>query len=237
VALDRISTVLLDSFGTLVAMEPPAPRLRAELAARGFEVSLEQAEAAFLAEIAYYIEHHVEGRDHASLDDLRDRCARVMSEALDAPPELDVRSAMLAAIHFRAFPDAAPALRELRAAGLRLVVASNWDCSLGEVLREAGLSDLVDGVVTSAGAGAAKPHPRLFAAALELAGSGADETVYVGDSPRTDVAGAHAAGIRAVLLKRDGDRPAGVPPESAPGPEPAARITTLAELPSVLLGR
>ena len=55
-----------------------------------------------------------------------------------AEPALDhatARAAMLAAIRFDAFPDAAPALRELREGGLRLVVASNWDCSLPEVLR------------------------------------------------------------------------------------------------------
>jgi FMN phosphatase YigB (HAD superfamily) len=237
VALGGLTTVLLDSFGTLVAMEPPAPRLQAELAERGLDVGIDRAESAFGAEIAYYLDHHVEGRDRASLDDLRDRCARVMSEALGVPPGAGVRSAMLAAIHFGAFPDAAPALRELRAAGLRLVVASNWDCSLGEVLREAGLRDLVDGVTTSAEAGAAKPDARLFAAALELAGCHAAEAVYVGDSPGNDVAGAGAAGIRAVLLERGGHRPDRVPADSAPGPEPAARITTLAELPSVLLGR
>ena len=41
---------------------------------------------------------------------------------------------MLDSLHFHAFADAAPALEELRAARLRLVVASNWDSSLPEVL-------------------------------------------------------------------------------------------------------
>jgi 2-haloalkanoic acid dehalogenase type II len=211
----------LDSFGTLVAMEPPAPRLRAELAKRGAEVELDTAEAAFRAEIAYYVEHHLDGRDRASLDDLRDRCARVMAEVLGDPP-VDVRAAMLAAIRFEAYPDAAPALRDLRARGLRAVVASNWDCSLDEVLRRAGLRDLVDGVVASAKVGAAKPDPRLFEAALELAGCTPADAVHVGDSPDKDVAGAEAAGVRAVLIDRD----------AASG----GAITTLEQLPSVLFG-
>jgi FMN phosphatase YigB (HAD superfamily) len=215
-------------------MEPPGPRLRDELARRGFEVSPEVAEAGFRAEIAYYLEHHVEGRDQASLDELRDRCARVMSEAL-GNPAVDVRAAMLSAIHFEPFPDAAGALGRLRAAGLRLVVASNWDCSLGEVLREAGLRHLVDGVATTAEAGAPKPDRRLFDAALELAGVAADRAVYVGDSPANDVGGATAAGIRAVLLRRHGPRPDRVPADSAPGPEPAATIATLDELPPLVL--
>src|SRR3954466_1016063 len=110
-------------------MDPPEVRLAAL-----HGIPLEIARPAFRAEIAYYLEHHVEGRDEASLDDLRARCARVLGEALGRWAPSDVRAAMLDAIRFHAFPDAPPALRELRARGLRLVVASNWDCSLPQVL-------------------------------------------------------------------------------------------------------
>jgi putative hydrolase of the HAD superfamily len=208
-------------------MEPPGPHLRAELAKRGAAVGLETAAAAFRAEIAYYLEHHIEGHDRASLDELRDRCARVMSEALGDPP-VDVRAAMLAAIRFDAFPEVPHVLRELRARGLRLIVASNWDCSLGEVLRDAGVRDLVDGVVTSAEVGAAKPDARLFAAALERAGCAAEEAVHVGDSPDGDIRGAAGAGLRPVLIDRRGGG-------ARPGLE-AARIASLAELPPLLFG-
>jgi putative hydrolase of the HAD superfamily len=235
-ALGRVDAVLLDSFGTLVAMEPPAPRLQAELAARGIEVSVERAADGFRAEIAYYLEHHGEGRDRASLEDLRDRCAAVLRQALglrDANPAA-VREAMLAAIHFRPYPEVPATLRALRERGLRLVVASNWDCSLGEVLREAGIRDLVDGVVTSAEAGAPKPDARVFEAALALAGCPPERAVHVGDSPSKDVAGAGAAGIAAVLLRRRGERPDEVPADLASGARPVAEIASLAELPHVL---
>jgi putative hydrolase of the HAD superfamily len=222
--LGGVKAVLLDSFGTLVSMEPPGPRLAAALG-----LPLEAAEAAFRAEIAYYVEHHVEGRDAASLDDLRDRCARVLWKALgDEAPLLGLcraREAMLDAIRFRPYPDAAPALRELRRRGVRLVVASNWDCSLPEVLAEAELSALVDGVVASAVVGVDKPDKRLFEAALRLAGCGASEALHVGDSPSKDVAGAAGAGIRPVLIARDGA------PAAAP---PVATITSLGELPGLL---
>ena len=200
--------MLLDGFGTLVSMEPPGPNLRTALAARGVEVTAERAAAGFAAEISYYLEHHVEGRDERSLADLRDRCARTLLDALDQPG-LDLataRAAMLEAIRFHPFPDAVPALRSLRSRGIRLVVASNWDCSLPRVLEEAGLRALVDGVVSSAMAGAAKPDRALFEAALELADCPADRALYVGDSPENDVAGASAAGIRAILLRRGGGR-------------------------------
>jgi putative hydrolase of the HAD superfamily len=187
-------------------MDPPGPRLRGELARLGFDVSEKLAGAAFRAEIGYYLEHHVEGRDSHSLDALRDRCAERLREALGLP-HLDharAREAMLASLRFTAFDDAAPALRELRERGLRVVVASNWDCSLPEVLDRAGLSPLLDAVVSSATAGATKPDARLFRAALEAAGCGPAEALHVGDSPEKDVEGARAAGLRAVLLDREG---------------------------------
>jgi 2-haloalkanoic acid dehalogenase type II len=234
--VSRLDAVLLDAFGTLVEMEPPAPLLRSALAARGFEIDLERAGAAFGAEIGYYLEHQLEGRDPESLDDLRDRCADVLREALGLPglDHAEAREVMLASIRFGAFADSAPALRELRGRGLRLVVTSNWDCSLDGVLADAGLLDLVDGVVSSATAGVRKPDPRLFAQALELAGCPAERAVHVGDSPSGDVGGATAAGIRAVLLQRGGERLDGVPADAGDGTAAAAVIASLAELPGVL---
>jgi putative hydrolase of the HAD superfamily len=218
--LGRVEAITLDSFGTLVEMEPPAPRLAAALG-----VPVEAAERAFRAEIDYYVAHHLEGRNDASLSALRDRCAEVIRDSLglDAVPLTEVRGAMLDSIRFTAYADAAPALRELRERGLRLVVASNWDCSLPEVLERAGLAALVDGVVASATVGAAKPEPALFKAALRVAGSPADRALHVGDSLSKDVAGAERAGIAAVLLDRDGARP-----------DVAPRIESLAELPGLI---
>ena len=70
--------------------------------------------------------------------------------------------------------------------------------------------DLLDGAVSSATVGAAKPSPAVFLAALELAGCQPGEAVHVGDSMANDVAGAHAAGIRAVLVDRGDVAPAGI---------------------------
>jgi putative hydrolase of the HAD superfamily len=201
-------------------MEPPAPRLAEALA-----IPEDDAERAFRAEIAYYVEHHLEGRDEPSLAALRDRCAEIIREALGLPSaeHARVRAAMLDSIRFSAFVDAGPALNELRARGLRLVVASNWDCSLPQVLQRAGLSEFVDAVVSSASVGAAKPEPGLFAAALGVARCAPDEALHVGDTPEADVAGAERAGVRAVLLDRE-----------LKWPDAPARIESLAELPGLI---
>ena len=78
---------------------------------------------------------------------------------------------LLESIRFHAYPEVPGALARLRDEGFALVVASNWDVSLHDVLERTGLDVLLDGVVTSAEVGAAKPDARLFAAALALAGA------------------------------------------------------------------
>jgi putative hydrolase of the HAD superfamily len=217
--------VLLDAMGTLLTFEPPAPHLRAALRALGFEVSERAAAEAIGAEIAYYRAHLHEGRDATSLADLRRRAAEAMRPALgvDAAGEA-LTGALLASLRFRAYPDAAPALRELRARGARLVVVSNWDVSLHERLAQTGLAALVDGAVASAELGHAKPDRAIFDYALALVGAPPEAALHAGDSVEADVEGALAAGLRAVLVARDGaaDAPDGVPV-----------VRSLAELPAL----
>ena len=220
-----VKAVLLDALGTLVELQPPAPRLQRVLAQSGFEVSEEQAAAGFAAEIAYYLDHHLEGSDRERLERLRDRCAEELRRALDFP-DLDhttARRALLEALEFRPYPDALPALGDLRALGVTVVVASNWDCSLPDWLEPAGITELVDGVVTSAEVGVPKPNPRVFERALAIAGVGPSEALHVGDKVDNDVEGAAAAGVRAVLVQREGEPPPGV-----------EAIRSLRELPALL---
>ena len=227
--MSAVKAVLLDVLGTLVELESPGPALRKEIERRtGVDVGEERANAAFAAEITYYLAHHMEGRDMDAVEALRDRCAEEIRSALplDGLDHATARGAMLAALRFRAFPDALPLLRALRERDVRLVAASNWDASLPDGLARTGLAPYLDGAVSSAVVGAAKPDPAVFQAALELAGCEASEAFHVGDSPAGDVEGATAAGIRVALLDRHGtlpDPPAGV-----------AKVSSLDEVPSVI---
>jgi putative hydrolase of the HAD superfamily len=190
--------VFLDALGTLVELEPPWISLRELVPA---EVSDERLVAALRAEMAYYREHAHQGRDEESLAELRERSAALVSGKLGIDVGVDE---LVSAIRFSPYSDAVPALSALRDRGLRLVVVSNWDCSLREVLEHCGLGGMVDGTVTSAEAGASKPDPAIFGLALELAGCDASEALHVGDTVEEDVAGARAAGIRPLLLDREG---------------------------------
>lgn len=191
--------VFLDALGTLVDLEPPWIGLREVV---GTEVSDEALVAAVRAEMAYYREHAQEGRDPESLADLRERCARLISDELGV--EVSAQQ-LVDSVRFSPYPDAVPALEELRERGQKLIVVSNWDVSLTSVLELCGLMPLLDGALSSAGTGSRKPDPGIFHAALELAGCDASEALHVGDTREEDCDGAKAAGIRALLIDRDGE--------------------------------
>lgn len=231
-----LKAVLLDAAGTLVHIEPPAPRLQALLAERsGVELELHEASAAIHAEIVYYRGHMHEGSNQEGLTDLRHRCAEVLRQALPTSAALDEISTvelaeiLIGSLEFGAYPDVVPSLQQLRDAGLRLVVASNWDCSLPSVLERIGVSQLVDGVACSAVVGAAKPDPELLRAALRIAGVQASAAVHVGNSVMEDVGAALAAGVRPVFLNRDEGSM-----ERGEEPPAVAVIASLSELPTLL---
>ncbi len=225
--MTRTNAILLDALGTLVALEPPAPRLQRVLAARfAVPVSVPEAERAIAAEIAYYRDHLNDGRDRETLAALRRRCAQTLRDALPAAARerlADTGSlveALLESLEFSVFEDVRPALQSLRARGLMLVVVSNWDVSLAEVLARVDLAPLLEGIVTSAAVGQRKPATAIFQRGLQLAGVEPARALHVGDSMREDVEGARAAGVEPVLVRRDG----------APGPPDVRTIATLAEL-------
>lgn len=97
-------------------------------------------------------------------------------------------------------PEAVGLLEHLRAKGYRLAIVSNWDGTLVDVLRLAGIAGYFDAVIDSAVVGSDKPDTRIFAIACAATGVLPAEAVHVGDSPGADVKGALAAGIRPVLL-------------------------------------
>lgn len=215
------AAVLLDALGTLVGLEPPWQRFTELLAERhGVRADRELAVGALRAEMAYYREHCHRARDAASLAQLRGECAALVARELGRP-DLDLVATLLDALRFRPYPEVTASLARLRDGGTRLVVVSNWDVSLHDVLADCGLAALLDGVVTSAEHGSAKPGAAIFAAALELAGCGSAQALHVGDSAAEDVAGARAAGIEAVLLRRAPG------PLLAPGAEDGAVSDTL----------
>ena len=228
--MSAVKAVLLDVLGTLVELESPGPALREEIERRtGTDVGDERANAAFAAEIGYYLAHHIEGRDMEAVEGLRDRCAEEIRRtlALDGLDHATAREAMLAALRFRAFPDALATAA--RAEGARR--PRRWRPATGTRRCPRRSSAPASRPISTApsprpSSGPPKPDPAVFEAALELAGCEPGEAFHVGDSPHGDVEGARAAGIRVALLDRHG-----VLPDPPPG---VAKISSLDELPSVI---
>ena len=102
------------------------------------------------------------------------------------------------------FDDAIPSLTDLGGRGLILGLISNIDQDINLILRDLGLQTLIKVAVTSREVGFNKPHPEIFQAALKRAGVQASEAIFVGDQYRVDVIGANQAGMKGVLLDRNG---------------------------------
>ncbi len=129
-------------------------------------------------------------------------------------------------------PWAVEALAAIAATDIPIVIVSNADGTVAEMLAGIGLCQVGPGpgievaaVIDSGAVGVAKPDPAIFTLALEAAGGVAPErAVHVGDTYQYDVRGARAAGVHPVL----------VDPLDLRGDVDCDRITTLTDLPALL---
>ena len=130
------------------------------------------------------------------------------------------------------YPDARACLTELRARGLRVLIAGNQPREAEAAIHALELP--VDFVASSAGWGVSKPDPRFFEKVIEAAGVPAAEIAYVGDRVDNDVVPSRAAGMTAVFLRRG---PWGWMHEEWPEIEQAhLRLRTLEGLADALAG-
>jgi putative hydrolase of the HAD superfamily len=100
---------------------------------------------------------------------------------------------------------ALPTLAAIRRSGIRTAIVSNtpWGSPAdrwAEELRRHGLTEAVDATVFCVDVGWRKPAPQIFEHALSLLEVDAPESVFVGDDPGQDVAGAEGSGLRAILI-------------------------------------
>ncbi len=93
-------------------------------------------------------------------------------------------------------------VKRLKENGIVLGVVSNWDSRLEEILDNVDIGHQFDFILASTVVGSAKPDPVIFQRALELSGVPADKALHIGDEPATDIKGAQAMGIDAVLVDR-----------------------------------
>ena len=127
-----------------------------------------------------------------------------------------------------AYPEVKDVLGRLHGAGLKCAVLSNGAPNmLDAAVRNAGLGDVLDAVLSIEDVGIYKPHPSVYRLAVDRLGVEAERIAFQ-SSNAWDANGAAAFGFRVAWVNRFGQRP-----ERLPGPADA-EIATLDELPALL---
>jgi FMN phosphatase YigB (HAD superfamily) len=135
-----------------------------------------------------------------------------------------------AASGHRPLPHAIELVRRLHTDGLRLVVVSNTifrDAhSYGQDFADVGLADCLSGIVTSIDVGWRKPHPAVFAAALDALDTKPDRAAIVGNSETSDIIPAADFGLHTLRVAIE---------ERAPeGSHADAIVTSLSDVPAAI---
>ncbi len=126
-----------------------------------------------------------------------------------------------------AVPGAHEILHTMRKHGLKVGIITNGPKeSQIKTIERLGLNPLINFMVTPEDAGTLKPDSRIFMMAADIAGVAPEDSVMVGDSWASDIVGASRVGMKSIWFNRKG--------EQQPGPDVAASITSLWELPELI---
>ncbi len=236
----RIDTVLFDFYGTLVRPAGPPRTLRELLAKIGVDLSDEVAADWHIDQLdgTEHIDASASRSAYEAWEDVR-WTALLRRAGVDDPPEVErIIGDLRAAIRMftvEAFSETVPVLTELRRRGLRVGVCSNWHWDLDPYLDAVGVAHLLDVAVSSAHAGARKPHSRIYEHTLAAIAADPARTLFVGDSWEPDVTGPIAVGMRSVHIHRSTDTAPTLPRGASRGPTLDAVIERIdqAEAPGI----
>jgi len=128
-----------------------------------------------------------------------------------------------------AYPEVKDVLKQLKDGGFRTANLSNGSQTmLVAAVRNAGLENLLDDVITVDPLEIYKPHPSVYQLAVDRLRVPAEEICFM-SSNAWDVSGAAFFGFRVVWINRFGQQP-----ESTPG-RAEHEIATLSDLPPLLV--
>ena len=127
-----------------------------------------------------------------------------------------------------AYPEVAEMLKQVKAGGCKTAILSNGSPTmLVSAVKSAGLSELLDAVLSVESVGIFKPHPSVYQLAVDQLKVSATSISFQ-SSNGWDAYAAAAFGFRVVWINRFGQ-----PDERMPAP-PHATLESLAELPALL---
>lgn len=100
--------------------------------------------------------------------------------------------------------DARNALNYLRPKYELHIITNGFEEVQPRKLKASGIAPYFKSVVTSESSGARKPAPGIFQYALDRVEASKDESIMIGDNPKTDIHGARAFGIKTILFDPSG---------------------------------
>jgi FMN phosphatase YigB (HAD superfamily) len=211
-----IKTVFFDWFNTLALYSPPREELQSQaLREVGIDISPEKIRPALLiADKNFFEEYATSPIPNRSPEEQAKIYARyqqtILTESgVSVPDSPDILAKIMKKanelykdIKFVLFDDVLPIVKTLKGKNLTLGLLTNMHSDMKPICSELGLEPYIDFIVTSGEAGADKPQPQIFLAALERAGVEASEAVHVGDQYKLDAVGAMGVGIKPILIDR-----------------------------------
>jgi 2-haloacid dehalogenase len=221
--LDGIEACVFDAYGTLFDVNAAAAACSEELGDKWLPL----AETWRLKQLQYTWLRSLMGR-HADF-------WQVTGDGLDfAMASLGIDDAALRErlmdlyLRLDAYPEVPEVLRQLKAAGKKTAILSNGSPRMLEAaVRNAGIDDVLDGVLSVEDAGIYKPHPSVY----ELVTKSMDvapQAVSFQSSNGWDAHAAKAFGFRVVWINRFGQARERIPDE------PDIEITSLNPLPGIV---
>ncbi|NND95306.1 MAG: noncanonical pyrimidine nucleotidase, YjjG family [Flavobacteriales bacterium] len=107
--------------------------------------------------------------------------------------------------HTALFPNTLETLSELNRKGYSMHIITNGFEEIQHIkLKESGLRDFFEEIVTSELVSKRKPHPKIFEFALDCANATKEESIMIGDNLHADILGAKQFGIDQVFFNPDG---------------------------------
>lgn len=195
-----------DTLYSYTEAHKPALKAMKEYAARELGVS-EDAYDDYVRQAQAVVKRRV-GRDCSTLHNrlIRFQC---MLEILGRPifPHAEAMGKLYwdtLIDHMQEEEGAGELLKTLKERGYYVGIGTNMTAGVQfRKLTKLGFGPWIDGMVTSEEAGVQKPDPKLFLLCAEKAGVSPEECVFVGDSLKKDVLGACAAGMKAILYRKE----------------------------------
>jgi 2-haloalkanoic acid dehalogenase type II len=208
----KVKAVIFDLGGTIIKTVEPAEVFKRILENNGVHIPLEKIRTA-----------HRENETGHDADDMARqgmdywvKWNRKILEKIGVKEEREllarrINDQWFDHAYLQVYPDAIEALERLKRRKFKLgVITNSLEEEIQKGFKKLELDGFFDVTVGCDTCGKAKPSREIFCCALDRLNVRPEDAVFVGDSLKFDYEGAEKAGMRPLLISRNGDAPSGV---------------------------